>query len=342
MKRKLKSLFRIAVMFITVGFIIMIAGLAMGGIGELGREVKDLVHVVRVSVSETVERIPLLERVTNFNGFTIVLNKDDVSVSLNQDYETIQGDFSNLNLAAADEVTSMDISILNGTFCMVPSDNGFFGVKSTGAEKYQCYVSEGTLYLSALPQSSAQDEEAEIVLYVPENCEFEQILLFCSGEQVRLDASLQGESLEISSVLGENICNGVLDFSEITVTAGTGTFSAGELKAEKLKLEVGSASVKMSGMEADDVEVNLGLGDVLLQGRTTGNMDLHCGMGHFEMLLNDSQTAYNYDISGSAESVQIGSDTLAGMMMERWIDNGADKKITMSCGMGSVKIEFTE
>lgn len=342
MKRKLKSLFGIAVAFVTAGFIMMIAGLAMGGIGELSREVRELVHVIRVGISETVERIPLLERVTNFNGFTIVLNKDDVSVSVNQDYETIQGDYSDLKLATSDEVGAMDISILNGVFRMEPSNNGYFGVESTGAEKYQCYVSEGTLYLSALPQSGEQGNEAEIILYVPEDCEFNKVFLFCSGEQVCLDMPLQGECLDISSVLGDNECNGALDFSEITVTAGTGTFVAGELVAEDLKLEVGTSSVKIGGMESGNVEVNLGMGDITLQGRTTGNVVINCGIGHFEMLLNDSQKAYNYDISGSAESVQIGSDTLAGMMMERWIDNGADKEITMSCGMGSVKIEFTE
>ena len=75
MRRKIKSLFKIAITCVTVGTIMVIAGLLMGGAGELSKEVTELVHLVRVGVSESVERIPLLERITNINGFTVDIDE---------------------------------------------------------------------------------------------------------------------------------------------------------------------------------------------------------------------------------------------------------------------------
>lgn len=344
MKRCLKSLFRIAVSFITLGSVMIIIGLLLGGAGELSREVTELVHVMRVGVSETVERIPLLERITNVNGFTLVvdIDKEDVSVAVNKDFETITGDYSDLKLADATEVTNLNISILNGKCTILPSSNGYFGVESRGAEEYQCYVSEGTLYLSALPKDLDNSEAAEIILYVPKQHEYGRIFLFCSAEQVAVEVPLKGEELSISSICGMNTFGGELDFEDVIATAGIGSFYIDSLVTDSLKLEVSTAEAVIEELDAGSVDINLGMGTISLQGITAGDIIVNCGMGHLEMVLCCEQEAYNYDISGSAESVQIGTDVLAGMVMERWIDNGSDKQINMSCAMGSVKIEFEQ
>ncbi len=340
MRRRLKSLFKIAITFVTVGVIMMIAGLLLGGAGELSREVTELVHIVRVGVSESVERIPLLERITNINGFTVDI--DELSVEINEEYETISGDYRNLKLAEAGQVNNLDISILSGVCRIVPSENGYFGVESRGASEYQCYVSDETLYLSVLPRKLDEDEISEIVLYIPSDRVYQKVLLFCSAEKVEAEALIQGDILNISSVYGSNVLNSEINFDNVTITAGIGSLDVKTLVADHLKFEVGTAEVSVEDMQAGDVEVNLGMGTLLLSGISTGDILLHCGMGHMEMMLACGQDAYNYDISGSAESVQIGTDTLSGMVMERWIDNGSDKKITMSCAMGSVKIEFEQ
>lgn len=340
MRRKIKSLFKIAITFVTVGVIMVIAGLLMGGAGELSKEVTELVHLVRVGVSESVERIPLLERITNINGFTVDI--DEFSVKINEEYETIVGDYTNLSLADASEVTNMDISVFNGTCRIVPSRNDCFGVQSVGAEEFQCYVADGTLYLSVVPQDLGNKEESEITLYVPDGHTYQKVFLFCSAEQVEISASLKGEELSMSSICGSNIVNGEIDFDHTTITAGIGELSVETLVADELKLEISTAEAVVGDMEAGNVEVNLGMGSLEITGITMGDIILNCGMGHLDMALACAQEDYNYDISGSAESVQIGTDTLAGMVMERWIDNGAERKIAMSCSMGSVAIEFDE
>lgn len=344
MKKQLKSLFKVSLVLVTLGTIMMIVGVLFGGVGELSREVSELVRVVRTGVIQTVERIPMLESITNINGFTFVvdIDKDEVSVQINEEYETIVGDYSNLKLAKAEEVENLDISIMNGSCKILPSENGCFGVKSICAEQYQCYVSEGTLYLSAFPKDSTQTEGAEIILYVPAECEYKKVFLFCSGEQVRVESGLKGERLNVSSICGVNNILGSMDFTEITVTAGIGKATLSSLSADTLKMEVGTAEVFLDGMNVDMLEINLGMGRIYTKGTTSGDIILNCGMGELEMFLAGEQSAYNYDISGSAESVQIGTDILAGMVMERWIDNGSDKKIAMNCAMGSVKIEFEQ
>lgn len=340
MRRKIKSLFKIAITFVTVGVIMVIAGLLMGGAGELSKEVTELVHLVRVGVSESVERIPLLERITNINGFTVDI--DEFSVKINEEYETIVGDYTNLSLADASEVTNMDISVFNGTCRIVPSGNDCFGVQSVGAEEFQCYVADGTLYLSVVPQDLGNEEESEITLYVPDGHVYQKLFLFCSAEQVEISTSLQGGELNMSSICGSNVVNGEIAFDNTTITAGIGKLSVESLVADELKLEVSTATAVIGNVDAGTMEVNLGMGTLEITGITTGDIVLNCGMGHLDMALDCAQEDYNYDISGSAESLQIGTDTLAGMVMERWIDNGAERKITMSCSMGSVAIEFDE
>lgn len=340
MRRKIKSLFKIAITCVTVGAIMVIAGLLMGGAGELSKEVTELVHLVRVGVSESVERIPLLERITNINGFTVDI--DEFSVKINEEYETIVGDYTNLSLADASEVTNMDISVFNGTCRIVPSGSDCFGVQSVGAEEFQCYVADGTLYLSVVPQDLGNKEESEITLYVPDGHVYQKVFLFCSAEQVEILTSLQGGELNMSSICGSNVVNGEIAFDNTTITAGIGELAVETLVADELKLEISTAEAVVGDMEAGNVEVNLGMGSLEITGITTGDIILNCGMGHLDMALTCAQEDYNYDISGSAESVQIGTDTLAGMVMERWIDNGAERKITMSCSMGSVAIEFDE
>lgn len=340
MRRKIKSLFKIAITCVTVGAIMVIVGLLMGGAGELSKEVTELVHLVRVGVSESVERIPLLERITNINGFTVDI--DEFSVKINEEYETIVGDYTNLSLADASEVTNMDISVFNGTCRIVPSGNDCFGVQSVGAEEFQCYVADGTLYLSVVPQDLGNEEKSEITLYVPDGHTYQKVFLFCSAEQVEISTSLQGGELNMSSICGSNVVNGEIAFDNTTITAGIGELAVETLVADELKLEISTAKAVIENMAASTMEVNLGMGNLEIKGITTGDIILNCGMGHLDMDLACAQEDYNYDISGSAESVQIGTDTLAGMVMERWIDNGAERKITMSCSMGSVAIEFNE
>lgn len=345
MKRRLKALFRVSMALMTLGTFMLIAGLVLGGAGELSKEIKELVHMVRVGVSETVERIPMLETITNYSGFTLVvdMNKDEVSLDINEQYETFSGDCADLSLADVSEVKNLDISVLSGTVTILPSENGQYGFESFQAEEFQCYVSQGTLYLSAFPKKIGKaDQDAEIILYVPADAVLDKVLLFGSGQQLIVDTPLEGGTLNISAICGTNRFSKELMFQDVTATVGIGSFYMERLVCDDLKLEVSTADAQINSIETDGVEVSLGMGNVKLEGCIAGNILLNCGMGHLDMVLEGTQDAYNYDISGSAESVRIGSDVLSGMVMERWIDNGSDKTLTLSCAMGSVQIEFKE
>lgn len=346
MKRRLKSLFRISMGLMTLGTVMLIVGLLLGGAGELSKEIKDLVHVVRVGVTQTVERVPMLETITNYSGFTLVVdvNKDDeVSLDINEQYETFSGNCKDLSVADVSEVKNLDISVLTGTVTILPSESGQYGFESFNAEEFQCYVAQDTLYLSAFPKKIGKaDQDAEIVLYVPADAMLDKVLVFGSGQQLIVDAPLEGNTLNISAICGTNRFTKDLIFHDVTATVGIGSFYMERLVCDNLKLEVSTADAEIKYVETTDIEASLGMGNLKMEGCTTGDVSLNCGMGHLDMILEGTQEAYNYDISGSAESVQIGSDVLSGMVMERWIDNGAEKKITLSCAMGSVEIEFYE
>ncbi len=341
MKRRLKSLFRVAIAFVVAGITMMFVGLFFGGAKELSKEVAELVHVVRAGVSAAVERIPMLESVANINGFTLIVDKDEVSVEVNEEYGTMEGAYSDLQIAFPSEVKELDVSILSGKCEIRPSANGCFGIESSEGQEFQCYVEEETLYVSVFPADwPGNPVDTSLILYIPVDCYFDQILLFFSGEGAEIKAPLYGKELNISSVYGVNSFQEELVFEEASITAGVGTLGMEALTAEEVEIEVSNASVDVQQVDAGSIMASVGMGDLILTGNTTGDMQLNCGMGSVTLVLQTKQDAYNYDISGSAESLSIGTDTLAGMMMERFIDNGAKQTITISCAMGSVLIEF--
>lgn len=343
MRRHLKSLLKISVILVITGTLMMLFGFLFGGIGELSREVSELAGVVRAGVVQTVERIPMLESIANINGFTLVVDKEQVSVTVNEQYETLTGDYMNLTLAQSDEVSNLDISVMNGVFYILPSEDDRYGVESKGDVEFQCYVENETLYLSVFPASAyGTKEDAEIILYVPAEEEYDQILLFCSGSSAEIKVPLHGSEMQLSTIRGENKFYNEMMFELFNLNAGMGTVWAEHIVATDMNVDVSNADVTFHNVSAETLSAGVGMGALDICGETTGDISISCGMGNVQMELTGEKDAYNYDISGSAESVQIGTDVLAGMVMERWIDNGSDKKIIMSCSMGNVKIEFNE
>ncbi len=343
MKKHLKSLLKSSVILVILGTVMMMLGILFGGVGELSTQVSELVTVVRTGVVKTVERLPMLDRLANINGFTLVIDKDQVSFTVNEKYETLTGDYQNFNLAKSDEVNNLDISVLSGDFSVLPSENGQYGVECRGDAQFQCYVEDETLFLGVFPTSTVGGHDmAEVILYVPAEESYEKIFLFCSGNETEIKVPLRGEEMQLSVICGNNAFEEEITVEQFNMNVGVGSVEIEQVSATDINVEVSNAEVDLENITADSLSVSVGMGTLVLNGETSGNIDISCGMGNLQMMLRGMQEEYNYDISGSAESVQIGSDTLAGMVMERWIDNGSNKKITMSCSMGNVKIEFVQ
>ena len=345
MKKRLRFLFAVSVFCVMLGTIMTVVGLIFGGAGELSKEVKELVHVARTGISETVQRIPMLESITNINGFTLVVDIDEnnFSLDMNEEYETISGNYTNYELADVTAVKNLDISFFDSTIRILPSDNGKYGVESANAGEYQCYAENDTLYLSVFPGKIGENKTDDVItLYIPEEAELQQVLLFCSGSALEADIPLRGEELQVSSVCGNNFFEQPVTFETVVATVGVGELSFHEVNSTEFRSEISTGVARAEHIQTENAEVSVGLGTFQASGTINGDMLLNCGMGSMELVLAANQDDYNYDISGSAESVQIGTDTLAGMVMERWIDNGSENNITLSCSMGSVKIIFSQ
>lgn len=343
MKKQLKAIFKISVSFVAFGMVIMLAGLLLGGAKELGTETVEAFYVFKGGVAEVIESIPALERVFNINGFTLVVDKDNVTFEVNEEYETMSGDCFNCEIAEASQVENLYVIVFNGKCRLLPSDNGYFGVESRDAANFQCYEADGTLYLCIFPKSNLfSGKNSEVTLFVPEGVEYDKIYMLCSGEQMEVACALKGKDFDLDSVCGENSFAGNLSFENTSISAGIGKLEMNGLSSKSMNLEVNTAEVTIRGMEVVTMAANLSMGSITINGTTKSDAVLVCGMGSLDMTLAGGQTEYNYDISGSAESLQIGTDTLAGMVLERWIDNGADKKIVVTCSMGSVKIGFQQ
>ena len=49
---------------------------------------------------------------------------------------------------------------------------------------------------------------------------------------------------------------------------------------------------------------------------------------------------YNYHLSCAAGNIDLDDTSYSGAGINKYIDNGSDKKLDIDCGMSNVRVEF--
>lgn len=199
-------------------------------------------------------------------------------------------------------------------------------------------------------------EMPEITLYLPDNKEYEQV------EIELLAGDFQAEELITQKLTADsgaaNVVMKKVQASEFDLKSGAGSVEIEELKADKVLFDIGAGSliakkadvsgdtqvsvgvgsVVLEGVLQGKCVIDCGMGDVTLEGALHSDCSINCGMGSVELQLDGREEDFNYKMSHGAGSVELGSRSME--MGEQNIDNGADKQITVDCGMGSIDIDF--
>lgn len=199
-------------------------------------------------------------------------------------------------------------------------------------------------------------EIPEITLYLPDNKEYGEV------EIELLAGGFEAEELKTQKLTADsgaaNVVIKKVQTSEIDMKAGVGSIEIEELKAESALFDIGAGSLTaekadisgdtqvsvgmgsavLEGVLQGKCAIECGMGDVTLEGTLQNDCMIDCGMGSVQLQLDGREEDFDYKVSHGEGNIDLGSRTMA--MGEQEIDNGADKKITIDCGMGTIDIDF--
>lgn len=152
-------------------------------------------------------------------------------------------------------------------------------------------------------------------------------------EKLRFDCYQKGDTLKIETQSkrgnidnGGNICiylPSKLMLGEADFSIGAGTLKMTDFKANELSVACGAAAVHLVNVEANDVEIE-------------------CGAGQIEYAAVGRETDYNYQLEIGAGEVSIGNNLFSGLAVDKKINHGANKNMSIECGAGKVTVAFEQ
>ena len=126
----------------------------------------------------------------------------------------------------------------------------------------------------------------------------------------------------------------------ITVNAGECDAQSKLTALETLKLDVGAGEMDMKELEAPELFLSAGVGQLDVDRMTADDIIIDCGVGSIDATAVGRENDYNYDITSNVGSVSIDDEDYDGLGVSREIDNGADKRMQIDCGVGTVDVCF--
>lgn len=126
------------------------------------------------------------------------------------------------------------------------------------------------------------------------------------------------------------------------VESGAGAIKGNGIDAEKVSVETGAGSIEFTESNFGDSDISSGAGRFVFDGTIGNRTDVSTGAGSVEMSVAGSEDDYRIEFERGIGSVRIGGESFNGVGNGTAGSRNADKKITLSTGVGSVKIDFSE
>lgn len=237
-------------------------------------------------------------------------------------FDEITGDRNQYSPGSGIQNLDVDISEYYMEICT--SQDGEFHVETANGSNLQCYVKNNTLYLETPHHTHRTGDllyEKGVRLYVPEGTVFSKV-----------DVDFGAGALQMGNLTAD----------KMDVDFGMGWISAQGNKIGTLDISIGGGSAELRETQVDTLTVEVGMGSMEFDGSLQNKGDVECGMGSITMQLDGKDTDFNYDIESAMGSVTIGTREYGGLAQGRKINNGAAKKITIECAMGSIEISFSK
>ena len=287
----------------------------------------------REVVSDVVDSVTGGRVHVNWSGWNIpwgVTFRDDWHFDLNtsnvydKDYEIYRGDVTEHEISG--EFSQLDIELGGYIFETAVSPDDSFYLTTNNADKFQCYVKKGVLYLTAVNSginiSLGNISDRKLTLYIPEGTTLSKVEVELGAGQVIIDG---------------------LNAETVSLEVGAGQIQAKNIQAGKLEVSVGAGQIELPGMKVDELKAEIGMGELVGSGSIDKSADLECSMGNLELTLTGSQKDFNYQLEVAAGNLDLGSNSYSGLATEQKLLNPtAVKTMDIECAMGNVTISFEE
>ena len=259
---------------------------------------------------------------------------DDISIDVNYSledamifddgFDIFKGDVEKYSLG--NQVQELDVEIGGCSFEVEYSEDDNYYLEGKNIDKLQGYVKDGTLHVKASVTTGTivYPPEREIILYVPKNWE--------SNRLDKVDMELGAGTIDMEGLAAD----------VILLEVGAGQIDTSKIICDTLDISVGMGEVLVKDMQVGTLQAEVGMGHLSMEGSVEEKADVECSMGSMELKLEGSQKDFDYDLECGMGNLVLGEDSFSGLSSERFIDNGAGKKMNVECAMGEVEISFTE
>lgn len=134
----------------------------------------------------------------------------------------------------------------------------------------------------------------------------------------------------------------VLEKAELDLDAAALTVE--DFSAEDLEISIGAGQMRADGvLAAEKLSVEVGAGEMRIEELDCSRIELDCGLGSMDVRAAGSQADYSYEISCGMGEIRIGDETYNSFAGEKEVrTQGSRGELKASCGMGSIRVDFTE
>lgn len=112
------------------------------------------------------------------------------------------------------------------------------------------------------------------------------------------------------------------------------------LKEVRIDMGVGDLSGDAGMIRCEKMDIDSGVGDCELWADVTETITIDGGIGDISLKLYGEEEDFNYDIDCGIGSIDIGEKRYDSLGAEAKTDHGAEKKVKIDSGIGSVKVWF--
>lgn len=223
---------------------------------------------------------------------------------------------------AAGEIKNLDIELGAGTFEIVEGDEDKIIIRS--AKKIKAAQSGSTLKIDTGKRVKVHffgvtDEGNYVEITLPKDKEFHTI-----------DLSIGAGTMNADTLLVE----------DLEMEIGAGEIIVDEFVCEKARISVGAGKAVVDSGAAEELDLDVGMGEIWYAGSLTGDLDADCGMGNMDVRLDAKEEDFDYKIDVGMGNITVGNSSYGGMAQSKEIDNDADGKMDLDCGMGNIKVHF--
>lgn len=163
--------------------------------------------------------------------------------------------------------------------------------------------------------NQAEDMKAEVIIYVPENMNFDEVTIETGVNETKIE---------------------YLKANKVNLEMGVGRYQIDSLSAKYAKIEAGAGEANISDSDIEELKLNGGIGKLAFTGKITKTADIECGVGRLEVNLIGSSADYKVKTETGLGNFKVDGKNVSD---HQTIGNG-DVTVKVDAGVGETVVNF--